>query len=273
MKLSEIKATLADRGILLTKSLGQNFLHDQNQIRRIVDAADLREGEQILEIGPGLGPLTGALLERQVRLTSIEIDRRLVEFLGDRFQSEPLLTLLHADALEWLRTTARDWSDWKLVANLPYSVGSPTLIELALMAHPPRRMTATLQAEVVDRILASCNTRAYGIMTLLILVSYEPMGRFKIPATCFFPEPDVESSCVTLERRAKPLLDEGQRATYVKLVKLAFSQRRKIVWKLLKQRWKPELLEAIRIDLDLDPMVRAQALSLEQFVALARRLH
>ena len=133
-------------------------------------------------------------------------------------------------------------------------------------------MTATLQSEVVDRITSAHNTKSYGVLTLLIKAHFESIDRFRIPATCFFPEPDIESSCVTLARRPKALLTDEAMTTYVSLVKLAFSQRRKIVWKLLRQRWKSEQLVQAQKELNLDPMVRAQAITFEQFVSLANFL-
>src|SRR2546426_3824022 len=140
-----MKQILADGGIQLTKSLGQNFLHDANQLRRIAAAADLKKSDKVLEIGPGLGPLTELLLQQAGEVLAIEKDARLVEFLHRRF-AEPCSTLrlLHDDALDYLRRTARDWSDWKLVANLPYSVASPILVELCRAARGPERMVATL---------------------------------------------------------------------------------------------------------------------------------
>ncbi|MBT5927821.1 MAG: ribosomal RNA small subunit methyltransferase A [Verrucomicrobia bacterium] len=273
MTLSEIKQLLLERDIRLTKSLGQNFLHDQNQIRRIADAAQIQPGEKILEIGPGLGPLTRELLARKAQVKALEVDRRLIESLEVLFENEPNLTLQHIDALAYLKKEKVDWSEWKLAANLPYSVASPILVELALSEHPPQRMTATLQSEVVDRIASAYNTKTYGVLTLLIQARFQTIERFKIPATCFFPEPDVESACVTLERRKESLLTNDALRTFVHLVKLGFSQRRKIIWKLLKQRWKPEVLKEAQKSLNLDPMIRAQAITFEQFVSLANFLH
>ena len=120
MTLSEMREVLAKRDLQLTKSLGQNFLHDGNQLRRIVAAANLQPTDQVLEIGPGLGPLTGMLLVEAGTVLAIEMDRRLVEFLKERFAGTTNLTLLHDDALGYLRREPRDWQDWKLVANLPY---------------------------------------------------------------------------------------------------------------------------------------------------------
>src|SRR5438876_8812386 len=131
MKLSEMRQILAEHGIQLTKSLGQNFLHDANQLRQIVAAAELGRSDKVLELGPGLGPLTELLLAQAGEVLAIEKDRRLVAFLRERFASASNFTLIHDDALEYLRREARDWSDWKLVANLPYSVASPILVELA----------------------------------------------------------------------------------------------------------------------------------------------
>src|SRR5690349_8420998 len=165
MKLTEMRELLAKRDIQLTKSLGQNFLHDLNQLRRIVAAAKLTPADKVLEIGPGLGPLTELLLAGAGEVLAIEKDARLVEILRDRFKTDegdeagdrvrelppkttdtkPRLNLLHADALEYLRREPRDWHDWKLVSNLPYSVASPLLVELAQTGRPPKRIVATLQ--------------------------------------------------------------------------------------------------------------------------------
>ena len=137
MTLSEMRQILAGSGIRLTKSLGQNFLHDGNQLRRIVEAAELTKADRVLEIGPGLGPLTELLIERAGGVVAIEKDLKLAEHLRKRFANKSVqnFQLLKADALEYLRDEARDWREWKLVSNLPYSVASPILVELAQTGH------------------------------------------------------------------------------------------------------------------------------------------
>jgi 16S rRNA (adenine1518-N6/adenine1519-N6)-dimethyltransferase len=125
MKLSEMRQLLSSRGIQLTKSLGQNFLHDDNQLERIVDRGEVVAADRILEIGPGLGPLTEHLLKRGAEVFAIEKDRRLCEFLNERFVGEKRFKLIEDDALRYVKTSSRDWRDWKLVSNLPYSVASP----------------------------------------------------------------------------------------------------------------------------------------------------
>ena len=204
MKLSEMREILTRRDIQLTKSLGQNFLHDANQLQKIVEAAELSKADKVLEIGPGLGPLTELLLEKAGDVLAIEMDRRLVEVLQERFAPAQNLNLLHDDALDFLRR--------------------------------------------------------------------EPRASFKIPADCFFPAPNVDSMCVVLQRRARPLLADGQRAAFVKIVKRAFSQRRKMMLKLLKQDWAVDKLASAFAELKISPQERAEKLSLEQFVALTEKL-
>ena len=270
MKLTEMREWLDKRGIQLTKSLGQNFLHDAHQLQRIVNAAELTQSDKVLEIGPGLGPLTELLLLRCGRVFAIEKDRRLFECLKERFQEKENLKLINADALECIRSDMSPWDDWKVVSNLPYSVASPILVELAEHPERPKLMTVTLQLEVAQRLMAKADDDDYGVLTLLIQLDYEPRDWFKIPSSCFFPAPDVDSACVTLVRRETPLLLEQQRAAFVKIVKRAFSQRRKMMLKLLKTEWPLEKLERAFAELKISPQERAEKLSLEQFVALTR---
>jgi 16S rRNA (adenine1518-N6/adenine1519-N6)-dimethyltransferase len=289
VKLSEMRELVALRDIQLTKSLGQNFLHDANQLQKIVGAAKLSEADKVLEIGPGLGPLTELLLQNAGEVLAIEMDGRLVEFLRERFNvgqasslspssrkletgKMPVLQLLHDDALAFLKREQCDWSDWKLVANLPYSVASPILVELAAGPHAPKMIVATLQLEVAKRLMAQADDDDYGILTLLVQLDFVPRSLFKIPPECFFPSPDVDSACVILERREQPLLPENLRVSFVKIVKRAFSQRRKMMLKLLKADWPQEKLMHAFAELNISPQERAEKLSLEQFVELTRLL-
>jgi 16S rRNA (adenine1518-N6/adenine1519-N6)-dimethyltransferase len=299
LKLSEIKQILAENGLRLTKSLGQNFLHDSNQLRRIFAAAELKRTDRVLEIGPGLGALTDLLVQQAGEVLAIERDARLVEVLRKRYnvgqgsslspvcggdaprrgsarESEaskmPVLRLLHADALEYLGSGQRDWSDWKLVANLPYSVASRILVELAQSPRGPERLVATVQLEVARRLMARPGAEGYGLLTLLVQLDYQPQASFKIPASCFFPDPDVDSACVCLVRRPKPLLTAARREPFAKLVKRSFSQRRKMMLKLLKAEWASARLDQAFSQLGLPLQTRAEAVTLEQFVGLTQML-
>jgi 16S rRNA (adenine1518-N6/adenine1519-N6)-dimethyltransferase len=271
VKLNEMKQILAERGIQLTKSLGQNFLHDGNQLRRIVEAANLAKGDKVLEIGPGLGPLTDLLVEHAGEVLAIEKDAKLFEALKDRITAHSLRAV-HEDALDYLKREARDWSGWKVVSNLPYSVASPILVELAQAQHGPEMIVATLQIEVAKRLTAVPDEKDYGVLTLLVQFEYEPKGFFKIPASCFFPEPDVDSACVRLMRRVPSLLMPQQKPIFTNIVKRAFSQRRKMTLKLLKEDWPAKKLEQTFEQLQLPAQTRAEMIGLEQFVRLTELL-
>jgi len=271
MTLSEIKDILAEGNLLLTKSLGQNFLHDANQLRRIVAAARLSKTDRVLEIGPGLGALTELLLACGGEVLAIEKDLRLVELLRQRLAAGSL-ALVHDDALAWLRRQERDWSGWKLVANLPYSVASPILVEMAQAKQGPGRLVVTLQTEVARRLVAQAGNHDYGVLTLLVQLNYESEDWFKIPAGCFFPQPGVDSACVSLQRREQHELAGDLQAAFSRIVKRAFCQRRKMMFKLLKEDWDAERLGCAFERLALSPQVRAEMLSRDQFVQLTRCL-
>jgi 16S rRNA (adenine1518-N6/adenine1519-N6)-dimethyltransferase len=273
MTLSEIRRTLAEHGLRLTKSLGQSFLHDGNQLRRIVKAAQLSRADRVLEIGPGLGPLTELLLASAGEVLAVEKDQRLADFLRRRFAAQPDLTILHADALRHLRESTRDWTDWKLVANLPYSVGAAVLAQMAQAASCPKLAVVTLQREVAQRLLARPGTKHYGVLTLLVQLRYEARGWFEIPAACFFPVPAVRSACVSLARRPEPLLGLELEPTFRQIIKQSFAQRRKMMLKLLKARWGKERLNHSFAALGLSPQTRAETTCLSDFVALTKWLH
>lgn len=271
MNLSEIRKILSDHEIQLTRSLGQNFMHDQNQIEKIVEAGEVSADDAVVEIGPGLGPLTEKLVERAGKVIAIETDKRLLEHLEKRFGASDTFQLIHADALQLIRREASDWSQWKLVSNLPYSVASPILVELAKKPTGPKLISTTVQLEVGQRLVSPPRKKDYGVLTLLVQLSYEAKLEFVIPRGCFFPPPKIESACVTLRRR-QPLLPQERMATFEKIVKRGFSQRRKMMLKLLKQDWDPEKLEQAYKDADVDAKDRAEAVSLEQFVNMTNTL-
>ncbi len=294
MNLSDIRRILAEGDLQLTKSLGQNFMHDGNQLRRIVKAAELKGDDKVLEIGPGLGPLTELLLEQvpEGEVLAIEKDARLAAILRKRFEVEletgdyrepptggwraggkPTLHLIHADALDYLRREPRHWDGWKLVANLPYSVASPILVELALAPRGPARLVATLQLEVARRLMAAPGQPDYGVLTLLIQLEYEPTAWFKVPAGCFFPQPEVDSACVCLVRRERPLLAPAHRETFVRIVKRSFSQRRKMMSKLLKEEWPAAAVDLAFSKTQLPLGTRAESVTLTQFADMASLLY
>ncbi len=272
MNLSEMRQILGARGWQLTRSLGQNFLHDGNQLRRIVAAAGVEQGDHVLEIGPGLGPLTERLLAAGARVLAVEKDARMVEAVRERLGANPGLEIVHADALDWIRSGAWHGHGWKMVSNLPYSVGSPILVELALAPRGPSRMVVTLQEEVIDRLAAMAGTEAYGLLTLLAGLRYAVRESFRVPRDCFFPAPDVESACAVLERRPEAGLPEDAVDAYVRLVKAGFGQRRKMLAKLAGAAWQRDTVDVAMQAAGVPATERAERVTREQFVTMATRL-
>lgn len=271
MNLSQIRQILSDQEIQLTRSLGQNFMHDQNQIARIVAAGEVSEDDSVLEIGPGLGPLTEKLLESAGKVVAIETDKRLLVHLEKRFDNNPKIQLIHGDALELIRREAHDWSQWKMVSNLPYSIASPLLVELSKKSTGPKLIATTVQWEVGLRLVSPPSKKDYGVLTLLVQLSYEAKMEFKIPPTSFFPPPRIDSACVSLRRRS-PLLPEDRKPIFERIVKRGFSQRRKMMLKLLKQDWDPDRLQQAYTAASIDIKDRAEAVSLEQYVIMTNSL-
>ena len=204
---------------------------------------------------------------------AIEKDRRLVEHLRHRFEDIPHFKLLHQDALEHFKNQDTDWTHWKFVSNLPYSVASPLLVDLALMTRGPRQLVVTLQHEVARRICAKPGTKEYGRLTLLVQFNYVPDSMFKISPHCFFPEPRVDSACLSLRRRDKPILPNSLQGTYTTLIKRAFSQRRKMMRKNLRGNWPDEQIDDAMTTVGLDKKIRAERVTLEQFARLTELLN
>ena len=273
MKLSEIRNILREEDIQLTKSLGQNFLHDHHQLRKIVALAQVEAGDKILEIGPGLGPLTDPLLQAAAQVTAIEKDHRLIDLLKQRFGNRDNFSLKHGDALRLIRKSEQDWTQYKLVANLPYSIASPLMVDLAWAKNRPRAMIVTLQLEVARRLMAKSGTKQYGVLTLLIGLHYSTGESFEIPRGSFFPEPNVDSCCIQLLRRESPMLTSTEADIFKRIIKRGFSERRKKLMKLLKHDWPSEAVIAAFESLGLDEQVRGEKVSLEQFVEMTKLLN
>jgi len=272
MTISEIKRLLVQYDIRLSKRLGQNFLHDANQLRKIVATAQLNQSDKVMEIGPGLGPLTELLVHYSKQVLVIEKDEQLAQILKTRFGKVENLEIINDDALLYLiKNSDQDFSQWVIVSNLPYSVASPILVEFSKLALPPQKIVVTIQSEVADRIIASPSKSDYGLLTLFIQLRYIPTAHFKIPPSCFFPEPKVDSTCIRLEKRSDDLLpSQNQRELFYKIVSRAFSQRRKMMFKLLKSDFPAPLLKEAFSYNSISIEARGESVSLEQFVGLTK---
>jgi 16S rRNA (adenine1518-N6/adenine1519-N6)-dimethyltransferase len=270
VKLSTIKSHLDELGIKPSKSLGQNFLHDQNLAEWIVDQLDIQPGEPVVEIGPGLGALTEYAVARGASMTLIEKDGRLAEFLRARFAGKDVC-VLHADAIEFDVRELMEKGPLKIVGNLPYYVSSQILFKFTAEIPPVSRLVFTLQKELARRLSAQPSTEDYGALTLVIQRRWAVKYLRNLPGTVFLPEPKIDSGVVMLMPREVDGIPECDGGVFNKLVKLGFSQRRKQLRKMLASHvtdW-----PALAASLDIPETVRAEELSLAQWTDLVNRVH
>jgi 16S rRNA (adenine1518-N6/adenine1519-N6)-dimethyltransferase len=265
MKLSDIRATLQEIHVSPVKTLGQNFLHDRNLARWIVDQAQITSEDYVLEIGPGLGALTELLLEKGARVLAIEKDARLANFLRERFAQERL-KILNIDALKFDARILFAHRRVKLIGNLPYNISSPLLLKFLAHPSPISLWLFALQKEMAARLSATPSTHDYGALTLRIQLRHHVKYLRTVSATVFLPRPEVDSAVVRILPRDPRELPPHDEELLLELIRLGFSQRRKQLRKLLRERvddW-----DSLARHLNIDPKARAEELSLLQWIGL-----
>ena len=247
------------------KRFGQNFLADPHYVEKIVDAVDPKAGDNVIEIGPGLAALTGALIERAGRIAAIEIDRDLASRLRERFPPDRL-TLHEADALAFDFATLGD--ALRVVGNLPYNISSPLLFHLASYESRLRDIHVMLQREVVARMTAVPGTPDYGRLSVMLQVRFRVTRLFTVPAGAFRPAPKVESAVARLVPlgSARPAI--ADEALFARIVAAAFGQRRKTLRNALAGIVDESTLRSGCID----PGARGETLSVDVFVGLTRHV-
>jgi 16S rRNA (adenine1518-N6/adenine1519-N6)-dimethyltransferase len=236
MTLTEIRAALDSRGLRPLKQLGQNFLHDKNLAAWLAEqsAQGLEAGAELVEIGPGLGALTGFLLQRGMKVIALEKDRGLCAFLRERFGEEIAsgrFDLRHGDALELLPQL--EASPKVVCGNLPYYISTPLLMECLKLRGKPATLFFLVQREVGQRLAGVPGNKTYGALSVLVQAGYEVEMARVLPGSVFYPAPDVESVAVRLRPRPQPLVGAEERATFAAFVQRGFSQRRKKLSNLL----------------------------------------
>jgi 16S rRNA (adenine1518-N6/adenine1519-N6)-dimethyltransferase len=253
------------------KSLGQHFLIDPNIVRKIVALADVQPGETVFEIGPGRGILTEALCRVASRVIAVEVDPRLHAYLSRRQSEFPNLELVCGDALTYPINDLPDGT--VVVANLPYYISTPLLFRLLEAGTRLSRMVLMLQMEVAARLVAKPGRREYGLLSVMAQAAAEIAEGFRVSAQCFRPRPEVASTVVSLRRRATALVSDEQQAEFQRMVKAAFAHRRKTLPNSLRDEGYAfdRVVDALHA-LKLPPTVRAESLSVEQFVELASRV-
>ncbi len=269
---AEVRALAAELGIRPTKRLGQNFVHDPNTVRRIVRAAELSPDDVVVEVGPGLGSLTLALLPEVAAVHAVEIDpvlaARLPATVAERAPAlASRLTVLAADALRVQEVDFAAPAPTAIVANLPYNVGVPVVLHLLATLPGIRRGLVMVQAEVAERLAAPPGRRAYGVPSAKLAWFASARRAGPVPRSVFWPVPNVDSGLLAFDSREPP---PGDRATVFAVIDAAFAQRRKVLRSALAG-WAGSAAEAETIlrAAGVDPGVRAETLDVADFARVA----
>jgi len=251
------------------KRFGQNFLHDQAVLSRMVQAINPAPGEQLVEIGPGEGALTCPLLALHGELTAIELDRDLGPKLIEKCQSLGQFTLLQDDAMKFDYSMLASATDKiRLVGNLPYNISTPILFHLASYQHLIQDMHVLLQKEVANRITATPGSKQYGRLSVMMQVIFRVSHLFDVGPGAFRPAPKVQSTFIRLIPHKEPVVSLKHEENLSKIVSAAFSQRRKTLKNCVRALLNEEQITQAGIN----PTRRAETLSLEEFAALANML-
>lgn len=269
--VKKTKEIMEEHDILMKKSLGQNFLIDGNIVRKIVDSAELKEGDVVLEVGPGIGSLTEEILLRGNLLTSIEIDSRFADILRENLSDFDNWKLVEGDAL--------DDDNWKIanenptpnvfIGNLPYVITTPILEKIFKSKNTFRSIVVMVQKEVADRMTARPGTKEYGSLSVFVNFFGNATELFTVKEGSFIPRPKVKSAVVRIDTVKR----EEDATGFMDFVHKAFNMRRKTLlnslsngYELDKEDIKDRILSA-----DLDPGIRAEKLNLEQFLNLYKK--
>ncbi|HEX2295300.1 MAG TPA: 16S rRNA (adenine(1518)-N(6)/adenine(1519)-N(6))-dimethyltransferase RsmA, partial [Actinomycetota bacterium] len=264
-----LRELLDAHGVRPSKSLGQNFVVDPNTIRKVVSVAEVGPDDHVLEIGAGAGSLTLGLAAAAGRVTAVEFDRALHPVLADALRGVSNVEVVHADA------TKLDWPDVRadaLVANLPYNIATPLVLDALAGAPALRTLTVMTQREAGERLAAAPGSKTYGHVSVVVAFYARAAVAASISRRVFYPEPNVDSVLVRLVRRTPPLDDAGARNLF-RLTRAAFSQRRKTLRSSLAgvaphAGRLPDALRAAGIA----PAARPEELGIEEWLALESQL-
>ena len=271
---SQLRALFREHGFRPRRRFGQTFLVDANIVRKIVGVADLSGGEPVLEVGAGAGAVTRVLAERARRVVAIEIDPTLVAILDETVGEGA--EIVRADVLEvdWAGLLGDEGGgSWRVVANLPYAITGPAILRLMDARQWLDRLLIMVQEEVAERLVAGPGVRARGMLTVMLEAVCEKNLVARVPRTCFWPKPRVDSAVVALTVRRPPLVPEELEPVFRQVVKAAFASRRKTLVNALARaaplESAKEEVEACLAESGIEPRRRAESLSAEEFVALA----
>lgn len=257
-------------GIHMSKKLGQNFLIRRSVVDGIVDAAELKEGEAVLEVGPGIGTLTQGLAQSGADVTAIELDRRLLEVLDTTLAPYNNVRIIHGDVLRLNVPDIMNYKPFKVVANLPYYITTPIIMSLLESKLPIERMVMMVQKEVADRMVAKPGTKAYGALSVAVQYYTVPDIVLDVPPKAFMPAPAVNSAVIRCILRDKPPVDVIDEKRFFRVVKAGFEQRRKTFSNTMKTTGlSKEDIAAILDKAGIDGNRRGETFSLQEFADIA----
>jgi 16S rRNA (adenine1518-N6/adenine1519-N6)-dimethyltransferase len=253
------------------KGLGQNFLIDDSVLDDIIDGAEVNEEDFIIEIGPGFGTLTRALLKRAKRVCAIELDEKLFPILEEELKEYDNFELIHNDALKVdFNELIGDEKSVKLVANLPYYLTTPIIVNLLTGGYDFKSLTIMIQKEVAQRIDSEPNCKAYGAFSILVQYYCDTEILRLVPPSAFIPQPKVESIVIRLDRLKEPKVKVKDEALFFSIVRQSFNMRRKTLWNGVKNMGiGKEDLEKCFERANIDPNRRGETLSLQEFATLS----
>ncbi|MCQ9210133.1 16S rRNA (adenine(1518)-N(6)/adenine(1519)-N(6))-dimethyltransferase RsmA [Granulicatella seriolae] len=280
---SRTKEIMARHGLEVKKSLGQNFLVDSNILTRMLDEAGVSKETNVIEIGPGIGALTERLARAAKKVVAFEIDQRLLPVLDETLAPYDNVNVIHADILEVnLAETLSQEFDLSepllVVANLPYYITTPIIMNLLESGLPIDGFAMMMQKEVAQRMTAQPGTKAYGSLTVAIQYWCQARIGFIVPRTVFNPPPNIDSAILILTKREKPVVAVDDQDFFFALVRHSFTQRRKTLWNNLSKAYVNESvtkadLEKLLAQVQIDPSRRAETLTIEEFANLANAFY
>lgn len=276
------KALLNQYGFNFKKSLGQNFLIDVNIIHNIIDASDIDAQTGIIEVGPGMGSLTEQLAKSAKKVVAFEIDQRLIPVLKDTMGPYDNVTVINEDILKadiahYVTEHLADCEKIMVVANLPYYITTPILLNLMQQKLPIDGYVVMMQKEVGERLNAQVGTKAYGSLSIVAQYYTETSKVLTVPKSVFLPPPNVDSIVVKLMKRQTPIVDIDDENRFFKMTKAAFSQRRKTINNNYQSLFvngkanKAQILEWLEAA-NIDPRRRGETLSIKEFANLYNEL-
>lgn len=278
------QAIMNQFGINTKKSLGQNFLTDINILKNIVAAGDVKDTDNVVEIGPGIGALTEQLARAAKQVVAFEIDDRLIPVLDHTMAPYDNVTIVHNDILkvdlekEFAKQFADTTAPLKLVANLPYYITTPILMQVLQSGIHFDNIVVMMQKEVANRLSAEPGTKDYGSLTLAVQYRMNAKLAFTVSRTAFVPNPNVDSAIISLTPREPLAVQPRDEKQLFELFKIGFVMRRKTLWNNLTtafgkgEAMQAKLTAALEA-IDLDPRTRAEKLSLERFIELHNALY